>query len=142
MSTVSQLPDSGWLTIVAIVVAIFAIAGMVIILSAVRSLRSGVAEIVKSEIASAKEASPVSVQQPLVVKPHENLVTREQHEALEEKMDTELGRERSSRKRMHEEIAALQSQTAVLRKEAEIQTRQLTNMDQKMDQVLMRLPRP
>lgn len=61
--------------------------------------------------------------------------------ATKEELDAELGRERGARKRIHEEMAENQADIRVLEKMAEVQAQQLTNLDGKMDQVLMRLPR-
>lgn len=137
----AQMPDVAWLAVAAVVIFLFAALGGSIFLREMRELRTNIANELKREIDAAKEAQPVSVQQPLVVTPHEKLVTREEHDALAEKMDDELGRERGSRKLMHKEIADLQGDVKVLKSQNETQSRQLATMDQKMDQVLLRLPR-
>ncbi len=46
---------------------------------------------------------------------HKEYVLRTEHDALAEKMDTELGRERGARKKMHEDIAALQTGIEVVK---------------------------
>lgn len=60
--------------------------------------------------------------------PSATYATKEEHRDLRTRLDEELGRERGSRKRMHEEIAALQADTKSLRSESEAQTNQLGDL--------------
>lgn len=46
---------------------------------------------------------------------HKEYVSRAEHEALVEKIDADLGRERGARKQMHQEIANLQSGVEVVK---------------------------
>lgn len=73
---------------------------------------------------------------------HREFATREQHAELKkeiEKLDTER---RVSVARLHEKTETLSTDIAQLKSETTHQTRQLQSLDSKMDQVLMRLPRP
>jgi seryl-tRNA synthetase len=138
----AELPDFAWITGGAVVVFIVVAFGASIVLREMRELRSNLADEIGRQLESAKQAQPVAVQQPLIVTAHEKHVTREEHAALTQRLDDELGRERGARKKMHEEIASLQGDVKVLKSQNETQSRQLSTMDQKMDQVLLRLPRP
>lgn len=91
---------------------------------------------------SGRSDATVIKPQPLIVKGADDFATKPELAGLAKKMDDELGRERSARKRIHEEIAGLQGEVKVLANQGEYQSRQLNNLDNKMDQVLMRLPRP
>lgn len=131
-----------WFAVIAIGVALVALVGLLLLLRGMRELRSGLADELKRELAAAAEPSRVSVDQPLEVRAAVDFVKREEHQALAKKMDDELGRERSSRKRIHEEISTLQGDVRVLDNAVKSTNQKLGNLDQKMDQVLLRLPRP
>jgi hypothetical protein len=72
---------------------------------------------------------------------HKEYVTREQHAKLEQEFRTESARQSNSRKGIYAQLEDQGKQIARLETNAEVQTRQLSNLDQKMDQVLLRLPR-
>lgn len=72
---------------------------------------------------------------------HKEYVTKEQHAKLEQEFRTEAARQSNSRKGIYNQLEDQGKQIARLETNAEAQTRQLTNLDAKMDQVLMRLPR-
>lgn len=72
---------------------------------------------------------------------HKEYALRADHEKLEKKMDEEFKRERLSRKGLYEKVEAQGNAIAAMRASTEAQTKQLTSLDAKMDQVLMRLPR-
>lgn len=137
----AELPDSGWLIIICVVVGIIGLVGIAVIVGVLRGFRENLADEIKREIDTKQAAAPVQVQSPLIVKAHEHLVTREEHQKLEARMAEELGRERGARKKIHEEIGTLQGDVKVLQSQNDNQTRQLSNLDGKIDQVLMRLPR-
>lgn len=80
--------------------------------------------------------------QPFIVKGADDFATKPELAGLAKKMDDELGRERGARKKIHEEISELQGDMKGLKITSDHQTRQLSNLDGKMDQVLLRLPRP
>lgn len=138
----AELPEIGYLIIVCVVVAIVGLVGLAVILRFLRDFRSNLAKELTLQINSGKQPAPVEVQQPLIVKAHESLVTREEHTQLSTKMNEELGRERGARKQIHQEISDLQGDVKVLKSQNDSQTLKLTQLDGKMDQVLLRLPRP
>ena len=70
---------------------------------------------------------------PLSVKAAHEFVTQQDHERLEQKMDAELGRERGSRKRMHEEIAQLQGDVRALGTEVNSAKATVTKVEGKID---------
>jgi hypothetical protein len=72
---------------------------------------------------------------------HKEYALRADHDKLAAKMDEEFKRERLSRKGLYEKVEAQGNAIASLRASTEAQTKQLTNLDAKMDQVLLRLPR-
>lgn len=153
----AQLPDTATLAIGAVVLFIIVCFGAMIFLRSMRELRAGLADELKRELDGGKKAAPVAVQQPLVVKPHTDFVTKESHDELKRRVNEcatsaqlakverdlkdDLTKQARSRKEMHEEIAELQGDVKVLKAQNEHQTAQLGNLDSKMDQVLLRLPR-
>lgn len=72
---------------------------------------------------------------------HKEYVTKEQHAKLEAEFRTEAARQSNSRKGIYGQLEEQGKQIARLETNSEVQSRQLTNLDAKMDQVLMRLPR-
>lgn len=60
--------------------------------------------------------------------PADTYATKEEHARLAEKMDVELGRERGARKKIHEEIAALQGDLKVIQAETSAHTQSFTNL--------------
>jgi len=137
----AELPETGYLIIAAVVLAIIALVGLGVILRTAQSLREGVARELRSEIENLQRPTPVEVQTPLVVTPHAKFTTQEEHEALQAKMEDEFKRERSSRKAIYEKVESQGQAIARLQTETTQQTRQLSSLDAKMDQVLLRLPR-
>lgn len=76
---------------------------------------------------------------------HLTYATKAEHRELGEKLDAELGRERGSRKKMHEEIAQLQTSVATVRAENANQSKdlrelkqQIADTDRRIDAVPMR----
>lgn len=74
--------------------------------------------------------------------PSDTYATKREHSALADKMDVELGRERSSRKKMHEEVAAIQGDIKAMRSDAESRAlqlgdlkRQIEGLNQRIDEV-------
>jgi len=72
---------------------------------------------------------------------HKEYATRIELDKVEKTLKEDLTKQASARKKMHEEISDLQGEVRALQTSADFQTRQLTNLDAKMDQVLLRLPR-
>lgn len=72
---------------------------------------------------------------------HKEYVTRTEVEKIERTLKDDLTKQAGARKEMHKEISDLQGDVKVLQATTDAQTRQLGNIDVKMDQVLMRLPR-
>lgn len=81
------------------------------------------------------------IQQPLEVKAHCEYATTAQLAKVEKELKEDLTKGAASRKKMHEEIEAMRVAQARIEVKNDEQSRQLTNLDQKMDMVLMRLPR-
>ncbi len=78
--------------------------------------------------------------EPKVMPPlHLTYATKTEHGALAARLDEELGRERSARKRIHEEIAALQAHTAALRAETTAQTNTLDELRQDQRELRARI---
>ena len=76
---------------------------------------------------------------------HQTYATKVEHGQLQDRLDLELGRERGSRKKMHEEISALQAQVAAVRTDNQNQSRDLAELkgqiketDKRIDAVPMR----
>lgn len=138
----AELPDMGYLVAGCVVIALVVLVGISVILRFGKDLRSNLAEELRRELSAKAEPSNVNVQSPLIVSEHKELITRREHEELARKMDAELGRERSSRKTLYEKTEAIGSRVARVEEKTDAQTRQLNSLDTKMDQVLMRLPRP
>lgn len=79
---------------------------------------------------------------------HKEYVDRESYTKDREQISAEFGRQARNRKELYDKVEdmsveneKLRGEVAVLRAETQAQTRQLTNLDGKMDQVLLRLPR-
>lgn len=105
-------------------------------------LAGGVAAVMHCyRLATGKASTTTVSPQPLIVKGADDFATKPELHSLAKKMDDELGRERSARKKIHEEIADLQGDVKVLSSKTDTQNRQLSSLDGKMDQVLLRLPR-
>lgn len=133
------LPDPAYLVIGAVIVALVALYGIGQLLKFLREFRSELANELKREIGESKEPSPMSVQQPLVIKGHQELVTRDEHKSLAERMDQELGRERGARKQIHQEIGALQASVAAITKENTKQTSDLQDLKQDIKEMNVRI---
>jgi len=71
--------------------------------------------------------------------PSETYATKQQHEEFKKQMDAELGRERGSRKLIHQEVAALQADTKALKTETESQTRQLSDLKKQIGDTAARI---
>ncbi|PTX95757.1 hypothetical protein DB354_10120 [Opitutus sp. ER46] len=76
---------------------------------------------------------------------HQTYATKTEHAQLAEKLDTELGRERGSRKKMHEEISKMQSDISAISTDNHAQSkdladlkRQISATEQRIDAVPMR----
>lgn len=75
-----------------------------------------------------QKAEPTEIAQPLHTKMVHDFATRPELMSLETKMDNELGRERGARKKIHEEIAAIQSSVSSIRTETGKQSIDLGEM--------------
>ena len=71
--------------------------------------------------------------------PSETYATKQQHDEFRKQMDAELGRERGSRKLIHQEVAVLQADTKSLRTETESQTRQLADLKKQINDTAVRI---
>lgn len=78
--------------------------------------------------------------------PSATYATKAEHSDLRAQLDVELGRERASRKRMHEEIADIQGDMKAMRGELDMQSKQvesvhheLREMNKRIDAVPARL---
>ena len=71
--------------------------------------------------------------------PSETYATKQQHDEFRKQMDAELGRERGSRKMIHQEVAILQADTKSLRTETESQTRQLADLKKQINDTAARI---
>ena len=71
--------------------------------------------------------------------PADTYTTKDEHREFQQKMDAELGRERSSRKKIHEEVGELQADTKSLRTETENQTRQLADLKKQIGETAARI---
>ncbi|MBI5693653.1 MAG: hypothetical protein HZC55_26550 [Verrucomicrobia bacterium] len=65
--------------------------------------------------------------------------TKVEHRDLATKLDVELGRERSARKKIHEEIAELQSGVSAIRAETSGQTRDIGELKQQISETNTRI---
>jgi septal ring factor EnvC (AmiA/AmiB activator) len=65
--------------------------------------------------------------------------TKEEHREFQTQMDAELGRERGSRKKMHEEIGQLQGDMKSIRKETEQQSIQLGDLKTQINDTAKRI---
>jgi len=145
-------------------IAVVALIGFAWMLKFARDLRHNVADELRRELAAGKEAAAVSFPQPVAVSAHDPYVPLSQHTALRteftalaeqrrkdihglhlkietgmDKVRTELADEF---KELREAGVTAGKEIAVLKNETTSQTRQLHKLDGKMDEVLMRLPRP
>lgn len=142
LAELPALPNyTPWLIALCIVVFVCAAIGLGVTLSFFRRLRSDLASELKRDLDAESRPAPISVQQPLQVAEHQTPVTRTEHEKLAAKMEDEFRRERLSRKGLYEKVEDQGKAIASLKTSSEVQTKQLTALDAKMDQVLMRLPR-
>src|SRR4051812_15701105 len=71
---------------------------------------------------SGKNGATEIAGQPIEVKAHAAFATKLEHEQLQKKLDDELGRERGSRKKIHEEVATLQGDLKTLQRETTLQS--------------------
>ncbi len=71
--------------------------------------------------------------------PHQTYATKEQHRELELKLDAELGRERSARKRIHEEIAALQANVAAIKVATDSQATDTAELKERVAEINSRI---
>ena len=71
--------------------------------------------------------------------PSATYATKEEHREFRERMDVELGRERGSRKRMHEEMAALQADTHSLKESTQATTLQLSDLKRQIENTHARI---
>lgn len=79
--------------------------------------------------------------QPLEFRAASAFATKEEHTKLEQRVAEEASNGAKSRKGLYLSLEQQGKEIAALKTETIHQTRQLTNLDGKMDQVLMRLPR-
>lgn len=70
---------------------------------------------------------------------HLTYATKSEHSALATRMDEELGRERGARKKIHEDIAALQALTAALQVELRGHTAVLAELKQDQREIRTRI---
>lgn len=151
----ATLPDLGYLLAGCVLVALVALIGIGAIVSFGRKLVTDLSTVVKNEIAAQREAAPVSVQQPLIVKAHQDVVSLEQHEELREQFSGLLEQRRKDVSTLHakveqglrevrQDIAAefkevretqvtAREEIAVLKTETASQTRQLHALDNKIE---------
>lgn len=71
--------------------------------------------------------------------PSATYATKAEHSELRAQLDVELGRERASRKRMHEEIAELQGDMKSMRGELNTQSKQVESMHDKLEEINKRI---
>jgi len=77
-----------------------------------------------------RKPASAALPQPLEVQESHAFATVPELNALASKMDEELGRERGARKKIHEEIATIQSTVSSIRTENEKQSNDLTEVKQ------------
>lgn len=70
---------------------------------------------------------------------HLTYATKQEHSDLATRFDDELGRERGARKKMHEEIAALQAISAALKAEARARAAALDELKQDQREIRARI---
>jgi hypothetical protein len=148
----SWLPLFAGLSIAAAIVVVF---GMILLMRGFREFSAGITSMVQSELAKKHEPAPVAVQQPLVVKPHDGLVSISQHEELRDQFSAltdqrrkdvaglhikiEQGLENVRRdiagefKELRETQVQAREEIAVLKNETGSQTRQLHALDSKLE---------
>lgn len=90
----SNLPDPSYLIGAAIVLAIVVIIGVAVIIRFAQNFRQSLATELKREFEAGSSASPVAVQQPLVVTPHQESATREELAKVDLQLHGRLKRER------------------------------------------------
>lgn len=143
MQPFAQLPDTAYLVIVCVVVAIIGLVGLGVILSFVRDLRTNLAEELRREITAGKEAAPVSVQQPLEVKEHITYATTDAVQALKDDVDQlrnevrdgfdKLGNERrTSVAHLHAKVDSANTKVDNLAGKVELMNQQLSQVLSKM----------
>jgi hypothetical protein len=90
----AQLPDISYLLVGCVILAILCLIGFGVILRAAQNLRAGIASEIGRELQKSREASPVSVQQPLIIKPEAQIVTQEELTKIDKNLHGRLSRER------------------------------------------------
>lgn len=90
--------------VVAVLVAVFGSIGLAVILNFFRSLRATLADELKRELSASQEASPVSVQQPLVVQHHTEFATITALAQVEREAHGRMNRERQEMKERMDKI--------------------------------------
>lgn len=156
MLLLAQLPQwPSTLTIYAVGVVVCGLVFFGALFLALRSVRSGLVDEVTRQQQANANPSPVAVQQPLVVKPHDGLVSISQHQQLQEQFDALTEQRRKDVHGLHNKIeeglesmrkdiasefkelretqAASREQIAVLKNETATQTRQLHALDDKIE---------
>lgn len=160
--TLAEIDSSLLLVGLCVVVGVLGMVGLAVILNFLRGLRSSLADELKRELQAGAEPSPVAVQQPLVVKPHEVQPTaaelqqvrtefselREQrrkdvsglHTKIENGLDAvregiagEFAEVRESQAKTREDMASLRTETSNT-------ARQLAILDERVDRKLDEMP--
>lgn len=124
-----------------VLIAVACLFGLNELVKVVRNLKTNLAAEIRSELRDQAEPQPMSVQQPLGVKQVHDYVTKAEHEKFADQMGIEFGRERASRKGIYEKIESQGRDIVALKSETASQTRQLHQLDGKIDRILERMPR-
>ena len=111
-----------------IALGLAAVVGIGYMLRFARELRAGLADEVRRELAASAEAQRIEIQQPLQVQAALEFATREEHRALAAELLIHALGERGSRKRIHEEITALQGDMRGLQATNEAQSASLDEL--------------
>ncbi|MES2696911.1 MAG: hypothetical protein V4773_25825 [Verrucomicrobiota bacterium] len=155
-STFENLPSwLPWLAIFCVGLALVVGVGFNMVLKGFKEFSSGITEMVQREIAAKEKSSNVSVQQPLVVKPHDSLVSLSQHTELRKEFEDLRDQRRKDVGGLHKKIeeglekvrddlagefkevretqVKAREEIAVLKNETATQTRQLNAVESKLD---------
>jgi hypothetical protein len=100
----AALPESGYIVLGCIVLGLIAFVGGGIALRFLRETRRELAEELKREITSGKEASAVSVQQPLVVAAQREFMDRTECTKIHDKIVNEFAHESAARRLIYKSI--------------------------------------
>lgn len=92
---IAQIPDASYIVIGCVVIATLCLVGLGVILKSAQTLRTSIASELKRELQSVREVYPVAVQQPLIVKPEAQIVTREELEKVDLQLHGRHKRERT-----------------------------------------------